>query len=95
MPKTKIDLGALEMILGRPPQKFTKGDPRNLKRSLWFQRAARALGELGSNGRHPSRRRVVVDSSADIECGPAQITPGALGRKSVSRRGKRVAGGDR
>jgi hypothetical protein len=95
MQKTKIDLDALENILGRTPKKYAKGDTRNMARQRWFERAARAMRELGSNGRHTSTRRVVGEFSADIECGPSQITPLAVGGKSGSARGKRVAGGAR
>jgi hypothetical protein len=46
VPRRKIDLDALERVLGRPPRKYAKSDPRNSLRARWIQRAARATGEL-------------------------------------------------
>jgi hypothetical protein len=46
MLKKTIDLDALTRVLGQPPRRYAKSDPRNLYRSIWWQRALSAVGLL-------------------------------------------------
>ena len=53
MPKRTIDLDALERVVGRAPRRFPMGDPRNLRRLMWWTDACHALGELLKRGVRP------------------------------------------
>jgi len=67
MPKRTIDLDALERVVGRAPRRFPMGDPRNLYRLKWWNRAVHALGLLFDRAGAGRVRRVVVDDSV-ISC---------------------------
>ena len=41
-----INLDHLEIVLGRPPRRYAKGDLRNTRRARWIQRAAIATAAL-------------------------------------------------
>jgi hypothetical protein len=43
MAKTRIDLDALERVVGCPPQRYPGPDARNVARARWWARATHAL----------------------------------------------------
>lgn len=57
MPRQPIDLDALRRILGRPPRRYGKGDPRNSLRAIWIQRATSAVADVlrRNDNRRPGR----------------------------------------
>jgi hypothetical protein len=65
MPQQRINLTDLMRVVGEPPPRYRKGDPRNRARSAWYARARAALKVLlkwsrasnleHSNGEKPLR----------------------------------------
>jgi hypothetical protein len=46
MPVKSIDLDKLMRVVGQPPPRYRKGDPRNRSRAQWYKRANRALSAI-------------------------------------------------
>jgi len=86
-----INLDHLEIVLGRPPRRYAKGDLRNTRRARWIQRAAIATAALlarnDARGERQAKERAVrtnvISRSNPVAghppfCGCVRCTPPAV-----------------